>query len=52
MYLQQSGSGSKYQGQNESFWEQNGNAIVVWGTAARRCVVSEAKKSISIEDKL
>jgi uncharacterized protein len=31
MYLQQSGSGSKYQGQNESFWEQNGKAIVVWG---------------------
>lgn len=31
MYLQPSGSGSKYQGQNESFWEHHGEAIVVWG---------------------
>jgi uncharacterized protein len=31
MYLQPSGSGSKYQGRNESFWEHHGEATVVWG---------------------
>ena len=31
MYLQPSGSGSKYQGRNESFWEHHGAAIVIWG---------------------
>ena len=31
MYLQPSGSGSKYEGRNESFWEHHGTAIVVWG---------------------
>jgi len=31
MYLQPSGSGSKYQGRNESFWEHHGEAIGVWG---------------------
>jgi uncharacterized protein len=34
MFLQQSGSGSKYQGQNESFWEHHGEALVTWGHAA------------------
>ena len=31
MYRQPSGSGSKYRGQNESFWEHRGEAIIVWG---------------------
>ena len=31
MYLEPSGSGSKYQGRNESFWEHQGEATVVWG---------------------
>ena len=31
MYLQPSGSGSKYQGRNESLWEHQGEATIVWG---------------------
>ena len=31
MYLQPSGSGSKYQGRNESLWEHQGEASIVWG---------------------
>jgi uncharacterized protein len=31
MYLVRSGSGSKYQGRNESFWEHQGEATIVWG---------------------
>ena len=31
MYLKPSGSGSKYQGRNESFWEHQGEAMIVWG---------------------
>ena len=31
MYLQPSGSGTKYQGRNESFWEHQGEATVTWG---------------------
>lgn len=31
MYLQPSGSGSKYQGGNESLWEHQGEALIVWG---------------------
>jgi len=31
MYLQPSGSGSKYQGQNELLWEHQGEATIVWG---------------------
>jgi uncharacterized protein len=31
MYLQPSGSGSKYQGRNESLWEHQGEAIITWG---------------------
>jgi uncharacterized protein len=31
MYLQPAGSGSKYQGQNESLWEHQGEAIIIWG---------------------
>jgi len=31
MYLQTSGSGSKYQGRNESFWEKGDDTLVTWG---------------------
>jgi len=31
MYLEPSASGSKYQGRNESFWEHQGEATIVWG---------------------
>lgn len=31
MYIQPSGSGAKYQGRNESFWEHQGEATVTWG---------------------
>jgi uncharacterized protein len=34
MYLQPSGSGSKYQGRNETFWEHGGEALVTWGYGA------------------
>jgi uncharacterized protein len=34
MYLQQSGSGSRYQGRNESFWEHQGEALITWGYGA------------------
>jgi len=34
MYLQPSGSGAKYQGRNETFWEHQGEALVTWGVGA------------------
>ncbi|EIM25841.1 MliC family protein [Microvirga lotononidis] len=34
MYVQPSGSGARYQGRNESFWEHQGEALVVWGYRA------------------
>ena len=40
MYRQPSGSGTKYQGRNETFWEHRGEATIVWGYDApeMRCV--------------
>jgi uncharacterized protein len=40
MVLQPSGSGAKYQGRNELFWEHQGEATVVWGYQApqMRCL--------------
>ena len=40
MYLQPSGSGSKYQGRNASFWEHQGQASIALGFAASemKCV--------------
>jgi uncharacterized protein len=40
MFLKRSGSGAKYQGRNESFWEHQGDAAVTWGygAPAMRCV--------------
>ncbi|MGP0594069.1 MliC family protein [Nitrospira sp. T9] len=31
MFLQGSGSGAKYQGRNETFWEHQGEALITWG---------------------
>jgi uncharacterized protein len=31
MYIEPSGSGSKFQGRNESLWEQQGEALIAWG---------------------
>jgi uncharacterized protein len=40
MIQQPSGSGAKYQGRNETFWEHQGEATIVWGYDApeMRCV--------------
>ena len=39
MYLQPSGSGAKYQGRNETFWEHHGEALIIWshGAPEMRC---------------
>ena len=39
MYQQPSGSGARYQGRNETFWEHQGEARVTWGYGAQemRC---------------
>jgi len=34
MYLQPCGSGTKYQGRNETFWEHQGEAAITWGYGA------------------
>lgn len=34
MYLQPSGSGTKYGGRNETFWEHQGEAVIIWGNGA------------------
>jgi len=34
MYLQSSGSGTKYQGRNETFWEHQGEALITRGYGA------------------
>ncbi|GAA4363646.1 MliC family protein [Kangiella marina] len=34
MYNVSSASGAKYQGQNETFWEHQGEALIVWGYQA------------------
>lgn len=40
MYQQPAASGARYQGRNESFWEHQGEAWVIWGFQApeMRCV--------------
>ena len=39
MYLQPSGSGTRYQGRNETLWEHQGEATITWGynTPATHC---------------
>ena len=43
MYLQPSGSGTKYQGRNETFWEHQGEASITlgYGTPQMRCKKSQ-----------
>jgi uncharacterized protein len=43
MYLQQSGSGSRYQGRNESFWEHQGEAKVTWGHETKEMTCKPAR---------
>lgn len=45
MYVQPSGSGARYQGRNESFWEHQGEVLIIWGYGASemRC-----RKKISV----
>ena len=45
MYLQPSGSGSKYQGRNETLWEHHGEALIIWGAEApeMRCQKTPVK---------
>ena len=35
MLVEQSASGARYQGRNESFWEHQGEARVTWGYGAK-----------------
>lgn len=41
MFLQPSGSGSKYRGRNETFWEHQGEAAVTWGYEAPEMICSK-----------
>lgn len=34
MYQQPSGSGTRYQGRNETYWEHQGEATITWGVGA------------------
>jgi uncharacterized protein len=43
MVLQPSGSGARYQGRNESLWEHQGSAEVVWGYGAPPMQCQSAK---------
>lgn len=38
MFLQPSGSGSRYVGQNESFWEHQNEALLAWGYRAPQII--------------
>jgi uncharacterized protein len=41
MYLEPSGSGSKYQGRNESLWEHQGEATIIWGYGSPEMLCSK-----------
>jgi uncharacterized protein len=43
MYLQPGGSGTKYQGRNESFWEHHGEALITWGYGAAQMHCEKAR---------
>ncbi|WP_447971013.1 MliC family protein [Nitrospira sp. M1] len=42
MFGQPSGSGSKYQGRNETFWEHQGEALITWGYDAKEMYCKKA----------
>lgn len=50
MFQQPTAGGSRYQGRNESFWEHQGEATVVWGqgTSELRCLKKHADKPASL----
>jgi uncharacterized protein len=43
MYLQPSGSGTKYQGRNETFWEHHGEVLITWGYGTQQMHCKKAK---------
>lgn len=49
MYLQPSGSGTKYQGRNETLWEHKGEAKITWGYGSpeMNCVVQPKTEKIN-----
>jgi len=42
MFVAPSGSGARYQGRNESFWEHQGEAKITWGYGAQEMVCKKA----------
>lgn len=50
MFQQPAASGARYQGRNESLWEHQGEATVVWGYGApeMRCQKRQASESASL----
>jgi uncharacterized protein len=52
MYLQPSGSGSKYQGRNESFWEHQGVATIVWGYGSPEMICSKRPSAVQLASKV
>lgn len=42
MYIAPSASGSKYESDNESFWEHQGEARIIWGTNAKELTCTKA----------
>jgi uncharacterized protein len=50
MFQQPAASGTRYQGRNESFWEHQGEATVVWGYGApeMRCMKQPESKPASL----
>jgi uncharacterized protein len=43
MYLQSGGSGTKYEGRNETLWEHRGEALITWGYGAAQMHCKKAK---------
>jgi hypothetical protein len=49
MYLEPSGSGTKYQGRNESLWENQGEATIVWGHGSPEMRCSKRSSATQID---
>ncbi|HYQ72158.1 MAG TPA: MliC family protein [Gammaproteobacteria bacterium] len=45
MYLQPSGSGTRYAGRNETFWEHQGEATITWGYGAQPMQCTKAPEN-------
>ena len=48
MYRQASGSGSKYQGRNETFWEHQGEVTIVWGYRSPEMICSKRPSAVQL----